>query len=866
MKARLPKTLLLAVLAAMAVGTTEAGYYTIGGVIGVDENGNAVTEEIAASDIPSHEFNDSRQRIYAPIVKDGAGTLTITTGGSFDNDLFIREGQFVVKANTNISYCQATDTTHPMKDANGNILVGTWGALKDAQVQLAVGGKDAVMEVDGAEFNLGTWGTAINVGCLNGNGKLILKNNAKLSHYYGFSTYIGYPGYVDEKNVNLIGWQNGHATTTTTTGDDTNPQDRYVGNYTPGSLDSSRLFGRGEVLVTGQSYADLGGMGGIYIGEGTLTIEDGSTVVSGTYHYHGARTSSFGMHSGAMSIVNVTGKSTFDMKCTSDQTTDIILSTGETGKEAENGFIENSKTIINVDDSVFSVAKKTRLSAHSDNTTATVMNLTNSATAKFADLTVGSESGKSTAVINIDAASTMTAYDGGDAMSLTINHGEVNNAGTIEAGEVSINKGGNLTMTGSAAKLTADSVTVGDGGALSVAAGSDATVSSDVEVGTGGSIVLNNGNMLNVSGSLTLGKGAIILLNGGYESGDVLVAATDGLEMSGAEVKTTDGRVSYTLTNGNQLQLTGVFSQSVADTAVLANWGTVTASRAFVNTVRGQRTNTGCIANGRGTAWVSVLGATHDIAGADINQRGAAVGADMKVGRKCSLGVAFGYVDGDVKPNGLRSADQSGTYMALYGEHGLKQLSPTSCLSLDWVAAYGRMESEQNGIEWNQDSLQFNTRLSWNKQVTDRLSWNAFAGLEYYTNESDTAEGIKSGSIQNLRGELGVGVSYVAWGSPDTAPVVDAKGGLVSAGTTGCKKLVLHGELRYMNDMVRSNPVVEMDGMRGGATNPGRQGVGIEAGATYRFSERWSSSVNYGFNAMDDSREHRVNVGASYTF
>ncbi len=78
-------------------------------------------------------------------------------------------------------------------------------------------------------------------------------------------------------------------------------------------------------------------------------------------------------------------------------------------------------------------------------------------------------------------------------------------------------------------------------------------------------------------------------------------------------------------------------------------------------------------------------------------------------------------------------------------------------------------------------------------------------------------------------------------------------------------ELVLHGEIRYMNDMVRSNPVIEQDGLRGSGDNPGRQGMGIEAGATYRIGERWSASANYGFNTMEDSKEHRVNVGASYT-
>ena len=47
------------------------------------------------------------------------------------------------------------------------------------------------------------------------------------------------------------------------------------------------------------------------------------------------------------------------------------------------------------------------------------------------------------------------------------------------------------------------------------------------------------------------------------------------------------------------------------------------------------------------------------------------MGTDLKVGKKCNLGVAFGYVDGDVKPNGLRSADQSGTYMAFYGYNAM---------------------------------------------------------------------------------------------------------------------------------------------------------------------------------------------------
>ena len=93
---------------------------------------------------------------------------------------------------------------------------------------------------------------------------------------------------------------------------------------------------------------------------------------------------------------------------------------------------------------------------------------------------------------------------------------------------------------------------------------------------------------------------------------------------------------------------------------------------------------------------------------------------------------------------------------------------------------------------------------------------------------------------------------------------IDEKTGLTTA--AGCEKLVLHGELRFMSDLVRNNPVIEMAGMRGEGNNPGRQGVGVEAGATYRINNRWTTSANYSFNAMDDSNEHRVNVGASYSF
>ncbi|MBR2145052.1 MAG: autotransporter domain-containing protein, partial [Akkermansia sp.] len=447
-----------------------------------------------------------------------------------------------------------------------------------------------------------------------------------------------------------------------------------------------------------------------------------------------------------------------------------------------------------------------------------------------------------------------SAYDGNIDVS-----GDLTICGT----DATANK---VTMigTGTLNRSASETVTLN---AIEMASGASGQLHVDLVVRDGGSIILNDGNMLRVDGSLTLGNGTVFVLNGDeYGKDSVLVA--EATTYSGATTGTASlsyGYGTYALVNG-QIVLTHVFNQRYADLFTAGNWGMAAASRAFVDTVRGQRTNTGCIANGRGTAWAAVLMGTNDIAGADIDLKGAAVGVDMKVGEKHNLGVALGYVEGDTKAKGWSALDQTSTYLAVYGEHGLRKLSDTSCLSLDWVLAYGQGESEINSTSWEQDSLQLNTRLSWNKKLSDKLCLSVFGGLEYYTNESDEVAGMKTGSIQNLRGEVGVGASYVVWGVPGSETVTDEKGAEITVTGTGCRRLVLHGEVRVMNDMVRHNPVIRMDGLSGSGENPGRTGMGIEAGATYRVNDRWSASANYSFNAMDDSREHCVNVGASYTF
>ena len=464
---------------------------------------------------------------------------------------------------------------------------------------------------------------------------------------------------------------------------------------------------------------------------------------------------------------------------------------------------------------------------------------------------------------------------------------------------------------------------------LEVSAAGNGSVASDVTINDNGAIVLNNGVQLNITGSLTMGIGVGIALVGDeYQVGSTLITWTGTLTGDISKL-TLDANGDYILAqDGKAIVLAAVeeeepgedtpeddtpivdddtdddtpivddeeeddtpivdddteddkpivgpeepekpapvFDQASADLLVQSNWGAVTTSRAFANAVQGQRNNAGCIAEGRGTAWVAALGGDHDIessgkaSGSDITYFGAAAGVDMRIGKRHSVGVAFGYTDGEVSPSGLSDVDQESSYASIYGEHGLKKFANNSYLSLGWVAGVGRTESDLGSISWEQDSVQVNTRVAWNKKVTDRFAYNVFGGLEYFASESDTVAGCKSGSVQNVRGELGMGVRYVALSG--TKAVEDEKCAEI---TPACERVVLYGELSYINDMVRNNPVAEINGLRGTGANPGRQGVGIDLGATIRIGERWTTNANYSFNAMDDSNEHSVNVGAAYTF
>ena len=538
------------------------------------------------------------------------------------------------------------------------------------------------------------------------------------------------------------------------------------------------------------------------------------------------------------------------------------------------------------------------------------------------DITIDGPEARLTAGTNVAlGAASVKLYNGA---TLDLNHQVINNAievlgctianaenyvgriavadhltfeGPAAAGCVSLRDKGSITST---SLRTTTLEALSDEGTTRY---SEHTVSGDVTINDDGAIILYSGKQITLTnGSLTLGNGvALVLIDDGGEFavGDTLVSCLTGtisgefsivqflennVMQDGYDIEISEDGKSIVLAEEDKavddddsvaddqpsvnpgIPVAPDFNQAMADVLAQGNWGAFTASRAFVGAVQGQRNNMGCIANGRGTAWASLLSGMSDIsgsglaAGSDISLYGAAAGVDMKVGERSSLGVAFGYTDGEVSADGLGDIDQETGHIALYGEHGLMKFANNSWLNLDWVAATGTTESRYMGTKWEQDSVQLNTRLTWSKMVTDRFSYNLFGGLDYFASGSDRAMNGKSGSIRNLRGEIGLGVRYVV--REGAQPNADGK----CAPAPACERVVLYGEVSYINDMVRDNPSVEVDGLRGSGANPGRQGIGLEAGATFRLGEKWSTSASYSFNAIDDSNAHVLNIGVSRTF
>ena len=411
-----------------------------------------------------------------------------------------------------------------------------------------------------------------------------------------------------------------------------------------------------------------------------------------------------------------------------------------------------------------------------------------------------------------------------------------------------------------------------------------------------GSVLTFNDSTISVSGSLTLGGSAVLNLNGSdFGDGDVLI--TFGSLIGSEDLLTVEYGVDsdkYGVEKkGNALILAWLeepqpeetpeeeplpepekpevvvptLDRESCDALVQSSWGVFTASHAFTDAIGGQRSAAGYVGGGRSVAWVSALGGMHRIdgtaaaSGSDIDLYGAAVGMEHYMSASDAIGISVGRLSGDVNlRNSGRETEQDGTYIGVYGTNLLAAFDRNSRLSLRWSAVYGDTTTEgtvgQDEMCWKQDSVQLNARVEWTSQLDYKWSLNVFGGAEYFASdsaenkESGTLRGgraeeearVRMGSIQNLRGELGIGTRY-------------------TDGST-----TLYGEVRYLNDMVRSNPYADINGLRGYGANPGRQGIGVTLGAQQGLGDGWSISASYSLEAMSEATMHFANIGAGLRF
>lgn len=289
--------------------------------------------------------------------------------------------------------------------------------------------------------------------------------------------------------------------------------------------------------------------------------------------------------------------------------------------------------------------------------------------------------------------------------------------------------------------------------------------------------------------------------------------------------------------------------------AIAANWGVFKSAQAFTGTLWSGRGVVSCVnldskgaTDKRNLAWGTAYGHGSRIGGngADYSIYGAAIGLERALPKNRSLGIAFGYDYGKVSPFNSAEVDQQSAHLALYGRAWSHCLKNRGGVAVDWVAAYGQTDSEYDALNGkvSQNSLLLEGRVGYFRQVSERTSVRAFGSMQYFAMDSDSIGDVRVGTLQNLRMQLGTGISYKA-----------------------TNRTSVFGEAALHYDAMRHNPYVEANGerLRNGA-NPGRFGGNIAVGVDYQLNNDWSLRGSYSFEAASDNSEHNVNVGAVYSF
>ncbi len=436
---------------------------------------------------------------------------------------------------------------------------------------------------------------------------------------------------------------------------------------------------------------------------------------------------------------------------------------------------------------------------------------------------------------------------------------------------LSIGSGSSLTLKG---KLSTGNLEIGNVGRLSISGTKPATikVKDTLTLNVGSSIILQdfefkanktykiltfkhanlkNVDLYNVFGVsqddcviTNTGKAITLTVTGNWNPvGSKAVATAEAEPTTIAAEDEQDTTVTTKLTvSAHVAAAAAPEATPVSDAIVQANWGQLEASRAFVGAIIG-RSMAVQLENGERAVWASAIGGTsrHDSAhghnGADTNISGGAFGLETQVGRASIFGMALGNSWTRVSAHNFGTIKQDTTHLGVYGQTNWR-----NNVSADWSAVYGRSESETKGIDWNQKHLQLDGRVSYSHELNANTVLRGFGGMQYYASDSARIDSSDTGSLQNLRAEIGVGASH------------------------NVGKLGLYGEIALHQDIARNNPTVDTDAGRFRGMNPGRTGVNFTVGASYELNDKWSVNASYTGEVVENANAHNASVGASYKF
>lgn len=478
MKTRLPRTLLVALLAGMAVTSsyaevaapnmTGAFIVTSENTFGSDADEALSTEEGDKALLEQALIAGSANNSPKPVVKVGQGSYEIDQDIKVNNPLVVREGTLKV---------------------TGDIVSMQKSPLTSYVPYLSVGGKNAVLELDGAtvshhifgENKTDNYSVAMSLGTADGKGTINLKN-ASVLHTDHF-IFAGYNS----------GMTNG--TGAKGTGYSKATLDAEGNRYTGGDYDGPTIINLegGSTLSAGTclQFAD------VTVNINDSELKDNTRGLAPSWSY-------FGTASASKTTINVTNGGTLNVQ-----------------QHLLTGYGSQSKTVISAsgEGSSIKVAGATLL-GYAGVASTTEMTLSAGAKAELGEVTAYNGS-----VISVGSGSSIVAHSNyageGQNPLLVINEGaELNNSGVI-ALDIELN-GGTFTMENGAVAggLTATSGTVYLNGTV--------TFTGSVSLGT-------------VSSTLSLFGSATEALTVYIQQGATVMLGTDGVEVDGQTFTVGEG-------------------------------------------------------------------------------------------------------------------------------------------------------------------------------------------------------------------------------------------------------------------------------------------------------------------------------------